>query len=60
MTAKPFCCASSPRLKSVDCLLLHCPEYESKAGVDMTEIYSRMSILAAKRFIQIYSNIKAN
>jgi len=30
------------QLKSVDCLLLHCPEYESKAGVDMTEIYSRM------------------
>mmetsp|Transcript_42831 Transcript_42831/g.87597 ORF Transcript_42831/g.87597 Transcript_42831/m.87597 type:complete len:700 (+) Transcript_42831:88-2187(+) len=30
------------QLKSVDCLLLHCPEYQSKAGMDMTEIYSRI------------------
>jgi len=30
------------RLKCVDCLMLHCPEYETKAGVDMAEIYSRL------------------
>jgi len=30
------------RLTCVDCLLLHCPEYETKAGVDMSEIYARL------------------
>lgn len=30
------------QLSCIDCLLLHCPEYESKAGVDMSEVYSRM------------------
>ena len=40
--------ACGARLNSVDCLLLHCPEYQSKAGVDMTEIYSRISALTAQ------------
>jgi hypothetical protein len=30
------------RLTCIDCLLLHCPEYEVKAGVEMTEIYTRL------------------
>mmetsp|Transcript_31656 Transcript_31656/g.73923 ORF Transcript_31656/g.73923 Transcript_31656/m.73923 type:complete len:709 (+) Transcript_31656:77-2203(+) len=32
------------QLKCVDCVLLHCPEVESKAeGVDMGEVYSRIA-----------------
>jgi len=32
-------------LSCVDCLLLHCPEYETKApGVDMAEVYSRLGL----------------
>lgn len=30
------------KLKCIDCLLLHCPEYELKSGIDMTEVYSRL------------------
>merc|ERR1719311_1333662 len=30
------------RLKCVDCLLLHCPECETKGGLDMDEVYSRL------------------
>jgi len=31
------------QLKCVDCLLLHCPEYESKAScTDMAEVYTRL------------------
>jgi aryl-alcohol dehydrogenase-like predicted oxidoreductase len=31
------------QLKCVDCLLLHCPEYEAKAsGIDMAEVYARL------------------
>jgi len=31
------------QLSCVDCLLLHCPEYETKAeGVDMAEVYRRL------------------
>lgn len=36
------------RVSCVDCLLLHCPEYESKAdGVDMTEVYRRLHVAFA-------------
>jgi len=31
------------QLKCVDCLMLHCPEYEAKAsGIDMAEVYARL------------------
>lgn len=29
-------------LKCVDCLLLHCPEFEVKSGIEMSEVYDRM------------------
>jgi len=49
------------RLKCLDCLLLHCPEYETKAGADMAEIYVRLKAAfkhleteVAKGRIQMY------
>mmetsp|Transcript_25161 Transcript_25161/g.72131 ORF Transcript_25161/g.72131 Transcript_25161/m.72131 type:complete len:698 (+) Transcript_25161:49-2142(+) len=40
------------QLSCVDCLLLHCPEYEAKAdGVDMEEVYVRLG--AAFRHLEL-------
>jgi aryl-alcohol dehydrogenase-like predicted oxidoreductase len=38
------------RLKCVDCLLLHCPECEMKAGLEIAEVYAR--IQAAFRHLE--------
>mmetsp|Transcript_64285 Transcript_64285/g.114205 ORF Transcript_64285/g.114205 Transcript_64285/m.114205 type:complete len:708 (-) Transcript_64285:40-2163(-) len=29
-------------LKCIDCLLLHCPEFEVKSGIEMSEVYDRV------------------
>jgi len=43
------------QLSCVDCLLLHCPEYESKApGVDMPEVYRRLG----EAFLHLEEEVK--